>query len=188
MGNFYTNYTLRTTNQKAAAMALFGHNAAVTPDRNGCVVVFDEESDKQDEKCITELAAKLSREFHCPVLAVLNHDDDILWYHLYEDGQLTDEYNSSPNYFEASEEPSAPTGGNAQRLCAAFGAADVAAVERVLRKSAFEEGGYVFAFQRHGDLVRLLGIPEFAVGTSYASFDSDEYPEGLSSDDLLRPA
>jgi hypothetical protein len=28
---------------------------------------------------------------------------------------------------------------------------------------------------------------EFAVGTSCASFDSDEYPEGLSSDDLSRP-
>ncbi len=187
MGNFYTNYTLRTTNQKAVGTALSGRKAAVTPERNGCVVVFDEESDKQDEKCISELAAKLSREIHCPVLAILNHDDDILWYHLYEDGRLTDQYNSSPNYFEESEEPSAPTGGNAQRLCVAFGATDVASVERTLRKSAFEEGGYVFAFQRHVDLVHLLGIPEFAVGTSYANFESGEYPEGLSPTDLLHP-
>lgn len=185
MGNFYTNYTLRTTNQRAVGTALSGRKAVVTPERNGCVVVFDEESDKQDEKCITELAAKLSREIHCPVLAILNHDDDILWYHLYEDGQLADKYDSSPNYFEPTAEPSAPAGGNAQRLCAAFGATDVASVERVLRKSAFEEGGYVFAFQRHADLVHALGISEFGVGTAYASFERGEYPGGLSADNLL---
>lgn len=186
MGGFYTNYTLRGSSQQAVAAALAGRRAAVTPAVDGCVVVFDEASDDQDQGCIAELASRLSSEFHCPVLAVLNHDDDILWYQLYINGKLVDEYDSSPGYFDPSAEPSAPAGGDARQLCAAFAASDVPAVERVLRKSSYDDDGYVFAFERHADLVRALGLPEFAVGTAYASFDRDEYPEGLSGKNLMR--
>ena len=77
MGNFYTNNTLRGPSQQAVAAALAGRSAIVTPAQDGCVVVFDEASDEQNQEVITELAARLSREFDCPVLAVLNHDDDI---------------------------------------------------------------------------------------------------------------
>jgi len=185
MGNFYTNYTLRGPSQQAVATALAGRKATVAPPHNGCIVAFDEASDDQDQERIVELAARLSRELRCPVLAVLNHDDDIFWYHLYESGQQTDEYNSSPGYFDPSAEPSAPGGGDAQRLCAAFGASDVAAVERVLRKSSYDDDGYVFAFERHADLVRALGLPEFAVGTAFASFEREEFPEGLTHADMM---
>ena len=116
MGNFYTNYTLRGPSQQAVAAALAGRKATVTPPHSGCVVAFDEASDDQDQERIVELAARLSSELRCPVLAVLNHDDDILWYQLYESGKQTDEYDSSPGYFDPSAEPSAPAGGDAQRL------------------------------------------------------------------------
>jgi hypothetical protein len=185
MGNFYTNYTLRGPSQQAVAAALAGRKAIVTPPHNGCVVAFDEASDDQDQERIVELATRLSSELRCAVLAVLNHDDDILWYQLYEGGKLTDEYDSSPGYFDPSVEPSAPAGGDAQRLCTAFGAGEAAAVEAVLRKSSYDEGGYVFAFERHADLVRALGLPEFAVGTAYASFEREEFPEGLSGEDMM---
>jgi hypothetical protein len=186
MGNFYTNYTLRGPSQTAVADMLRGRQAVVTTAENGCVVAFDEASDSQDSTVITELAAKLSGAFQCPVLAVLNHDDDILWYQLYEGGKLTDEYDSSPGYFDPEAEPSVPAGGDAERLCSAFGASDPGAVERVLRKSSYDEDGYAFAFERHADLVRALGVPEFSVGTAYASFDSDEVPEGLSKRNIVR--
>jgi hypothetical protein len=186
MGNFYTNYTLRGPSQTAVADLLRGRPAVVTPAENGCVLAFDEASDSQDSALIAELAAKLSGAFHCPVLAVLNHDDDILWYQLYQSGKLTDEYDSSPGYFDPEAEPSAPAGGDAARLCSAFGAPDPSAVERVLRKSSYDEDGYAFAFERHADLVRALGLPEFGVGTAYASFESDELPEGLSKRNILR--
>jgi len=75
---------------------------------------------------------------------------------------------------------------NAQRLCAAFASTEVAAVERALRKSSFDADGYIFAFQRHADLVRALDLPTFAVGTSYAYLERGEYPEGLAETDLLR--
>ena len=119
-------------------------------------------------------------------LAVLNHDDDILWYQLYADGKLVDEYDSTPGYFDSAAEPSAPAGGDARKLCSALGSTNAAEVERILRKSGFDDDGYTFAFERHTDLVRALGITEFGVGTSYASFENDELPAGLSVADVIR--
>jgi hypothetical protein len=184
MGGFYTNYTLRGASQQAVAAALAGRKAIVTPQSNGCVVAYDEASDDQDMDCIRELASRMSGSLRCTVLAVLDHDDDILWYQLYENGELTDEYDSTPGYFDPSAEPSPPAGGDAQRLCTAFGASDVGTVEAILRKSSFDDG-YAFAHERHADLVRALGVPEFAVLKAYASFERGEYPDGLSSKDMI---
>ncbi len=186
MGSFYTNYTLKGPSQQDVANALAGRNTVVTPVRKGCVVVFDEQSDDQDQEAISELASRLSSQFQCPVLAVLNHDDDILWYRLYESGDLSDEYDSSPGYFDPEAEPSAPRGGDARRLAEAFGATELATVEAVLRKSSYDDDGYTFAFERHTDLVRALGLPDWAVGAAYASFEQDEYPEGLTPEIILR--
>jgi len=185
MGNFYTNFTLKGPSQQAVADALSGRSAVVTPAQDGCIVVFDEQSDGQDSGVITELASGLSRKLHCPVLAVLNHDDDILWYQLYLSGKLADQYDSSPGYFDASAKPSAPAGGDAQKLCSAFGAGSAAEVESILRKSSFDEGGYTFAVERHADLVRSLGIPDFGVGTGFRSITDGELPEGLDEDSIL---
>lgn len=121
MGGFYTNYTLRGPSQKAVASALAGRKAMISPESSGCVVAYDEASDDQDQEAIAALASHLSGSLHCPVLAVLDHDDDILWYQLYEDGKLTDEYDSTPGYFDPTAEPSAPAGGDAQSLCRVFG-------------------------------------------------------------------
>jgi hypothetical protein len=188
MGNFYVNYTLRGVTQAAVVKALAGRKCIVTPSANDTVVVFDEESDNQDQQVISPLATELSQKLRCPVLAVLNHDDDILWYQLYKDGKLEDEYDSSPGYFDPRAEPSAPAGGNAAKLCTAFGSAKTEDVERVLRKSAFDDDGYAFAFERHGDLVSALGISAFSVGTAYASFENDELPEGLLANTVVRTA
>jgi hypothetical protein len=186
MGNFYANYTLRGRTQNEIVVALAGRNAVVTPPRNGCVVVFDEQSDEQDVTLIAELASRLSHKLRCPVLAVLNHDDDVFWYQLHENGKLIDEYNSSPGYFGEPAESPDPAGGDARKLCAAFDTTAVAAVENVLRKPTCDDDGYVFALDRHADLVHALGLPEFAVGTAFANFEREEYPEGLSPEDLVR--
>lgn len=185
MGGFYTNYTLCGPGQKAVARALSGRKAIVSPESSGCVVAYDQASDDQDQELIAGLASELSGSLHCPVLAVLDHDDDILWYQLYENGELTDEYDSTPGYFDPSAGPSQPAGGDGERLCRAFCGTDVAAVEAVLRKSSFGEDGYVFAHKRHADLVRALGIPEFAVLKAYASFERGEIPKGFSAQDFV---
>jgi hypothetical protein len=186
MGNFYTNFTLRGPSQQAVADALAGRSAFVTPAKDGSIVVYDEQSDQQDQYVITGLAASLSQEFDCPVLAVLNHDDDILWYQLYLGGELADEYDSSPGYFNEFADRSEPSGGDAEKLCNAFGATDVLAVERVLRKPSFADGGYTFAVKRHADLARALGIPFFGVGTGFGYISAGELPKGLEEDDLIR--
>ena len=186
MGNFYTNYTLRGPSQQTVAKALSGRSAIVTPAQDNCVVVFDEESDNQDVRIIAALASRLSNEANCPVLAILNHDDDILWYRLYLSGELAGEYDSSPSYFDPSAEPSDPVGGDAKKLCSAFGASDVMEVEKILRKSSFNDDGYTFAVDRHADLARALGIPSFGVGTGYQYVVSGELPDGLEGDDLTR--
>jgi hypothetical protein len=186
MGNFYTNYTLRGPSPQEVVAALAGRSAIVTPAQDGCVVVFDEESDEQNIEVIIGLASRLSRELGCPVLAVLNHDDDVFWYRLYLSGELADEYDSAPGYFEMAAQPSAPAGGDAQKLCSAFGASAVAEVERVLRQSSFDEDGYTFEVERHADLARALGIPSFGVGAGFRYVSEGDLPEGLDEDSLVR--
>jgi len=189
MGNFYTNYTLRGPSQQSVAGALAGRSAIVTPAQDGCVVVFDEESDQQNQEIITELASRLSGQFRCPLLAVLNHDDDILWYQLYLSGELVDEYNSAPGYFETEDEEAAmagPEGGDAERLCAAFGSNAIAEVEAILRKPGADADGYVFAVERHGDLAAALGIPSFGVGAGFGTISSGELPEDWNANELVK--
>ncbi len=185
MGNFYASYTLRGPSQNAVARALTGRSAIVTPAQNSCVVAFDEESE-EDQSVIATLAARLSLNCSCPVLAVLNHDDDILWYQLYVSGELADEYDSSPDYFDEVAQPSGPAGGDAQMLCYAFGTSNVVEVENVLRKASFDENGYLFAVDRHRDLAHALGLPSFCVGTGFCYVADGELPEGVKEDQLVR--
>ena len=168
MGQSYTNYTLRGVSQDAVVAALKGRKALVSPVSKGCVMVGEQESDNQDQEEIGKLAAHLSANLHCTVLALLVHDDDILWYELYENGTLGDRYNSTPGYFDFSGESTdlPPAGGNAEKLCASFASGDPAAVERILREPF--GGKYVFAGDRHDDLIRELNLPSFARPCCYA--------------------
>ena len=185
MGNFYVNYTLRGPSQMAVAEALSGHSAIVTPSHLGCVVAFDETSEMQDERTIMRLALQLSLELHCPVLAVLNHDDDILCYWLYINGRLIDQYNSAPDYFDESADDSNPVGGDAEKLCRAFSAGDAAVIEAILRKPSGDKDGYLFAIDRHVDLAKALDIPTYGVGFGYTYVERGELPENLQESDLI---
>jgi hypothetical protein len=182
MGAFYVNYTVRVTDQKSAVKALAGKKAFVSPEQNGSVVTCEQESDKQDEKTIAKLATELSRRLHCTVFAVLLHDSDILWYQLYLDGKLSDQYNSTPDYWSAKPEPSGPAGGDAKQLCAAFACTEVAAVERILRATWQT---YPDAMSRHADLVQALGLPDFAVGFGYEGTIQGYLPAGLSAENIV---
>jgi len=186
VGSFYVNLTVRSDDQSAVAAALKGRSALVTPAQHGCVVVADAECDKQDQDAARSLARMLSRQLSCIVLVVLNHDDDILWYFLTLEGEISDEYDSSPGYFDPNSEPSAPVGGDAKVLCKAFDSSAALRVEAVLRKSSFDDDGYVFASDRHRDLVAALEIPNFAVGLGFESISAGYFPDGISKEQLLR--
>jgi hypothetical protein len=185
MGQFYTNFTLRGPSQQEVASALSGRSAIVTPSLNGCVVAYDEASEAQDFGIISELGARLSRQLGCPVLAAVVHDDDILFFEHYEGGEVTDTYDSAPGYFDADAEPSAPEGGDARRLCAAFGSSNISEVSSILRKSTWDDDGPL-ATDRHEQLVAALGLARWAVGAGFNYFAAGEMPEGLSEAQLLR--
>lgn len=186
MGSFYTNITLRGPAQDSVAEYLNqqNRNAYVSPTANDCTVIYDAACESQDTRILEDLASELSKRFGCPALAVLNHDDDILWYKLYESGQFVDEYDSAPSYFDPhATEIAAPKGGDAQKLCGAFKAEGRSAeVEEILRAPGIV--GYLYAAERHQALAGALGIPEFSVGCGYNYIEEDELPEDLSADDL----
>lgn len=185
MGNFYTNVTLKTSDREAVAAALrrVRRSAMVTPADGGCVVVYDKASDEQDPEVLKAVAAQLADACDCPALAVMNHDDSVLLCTLYERGKLVDEYNSAPGFFDG-DAAKGPAGGDAKRLCEAFGStADAPEVERILRAGP---GKVTFETDRHEALVQALGISRFAVGTGYNGLAHGDFPEGLDSATVRR--
>ena len=189
MGAFYGNITLKGPEQKRIVEALRGRRAIVAPKIGDYTVAFDSVCDDQDIDAMQALTSKLSRDLNCVALAAIVHDDDVLGYFLYQAGELTDWYNSAPDYFDfgSTQEPKGPAGGNAERLCAVFGVGSPQEVATILKKPAGKRG-YVFQTERHKDLVCALGLPAHSVGTALASFDNGECPEGLSADQMLRAA
>jgi len=134
MGNFYTNITLKGPDQYHVLEFLRENSreAFVSKDLNEFVVVFDAKSESQDDKVFRQAALSLSSKFCCPALAVLNHDDDVLCYWLFESGKETDSYNSNPGYFTGKPLP--PSGGNIRSLIDAFGCeCEPASAEEILR-------------------------------------------------------
>jgi hypothetical protein len=162
LGSFYTSHTVRGPAQQQLLNWLGQRPALVSKTESGITVVLDAACEDQDGEKLSSLAAQLSSHFKCPVLAILNHDDDILYYELHENGEKTDEYNSNPAYFDDSAESDEPSGGDAHRLCSVFGASDPAKVDAILRDSE-----YVFAMERHLALAQALGLPLHSVGLGY---------------------
>ncbi len=202
MGNFYVNVTLKGPgrDQVAAALAEVGCDAYLSPTVGGVTTVCEAVCDSQDADHIRAFAAKLSECLGCPALAVLNHDDDLLWYGLYAAGLLDHEYNSAPDFFEEEflgvdddldlddDGVSIPEGGDAQALCAAFGpTADPSEVESILR-ALDDETGYVFAFERHQALAKALGLPAFTVCCGYRELERGAFPPGYGEADFVRCA
>lgn len=143
-------------------------------------VFYDEKSDNQDDSEFRHVGETVSRDLGAPVFAVLNHDDDILAYWLFEAGNLVDEYNSCPGYFDGGDDT--PAGGNAAKLCAAFGVpAKTVDVDAILRKK-----GFVFALERHLALAELLKIPLNYSCMGYRYTNQGELADGVSMSDLER--
>ena len=189
MGAFYGNITLRGPSQEKVTQSLRGRRAIVSPKVGDYTVAFDSTCDEQDFEKIRTLTSRLSRELDCFAFAVIVHDDDLLGYFLYDNGELTDWYNSAPSYFNfgSSGEAEGPAGGIAVRLCKAFGAGNPTRLERILRRRP-GRGGYAIETDRHSDIVRELSLPRFTVGTTLASFDRGEYPEGLTAAAMMQAA
>ena len=96
MGNFYTNVTVRTGDRQALIEHLrgMGRNCFVSPVYRGFTVVYDRLCDEQDVRDLELLTTELSSQFHCPALATLNHDDNVLWMGLASRGEWLTTYSS----------------------------------------------------------------------------------------------
>lgn len=146
MGNFYVNLTVRATNREEIRNLLAGRDALISPVLEGdVVVVYDKEADLQYWPLIEPVVQSLSEKLATVVLTVINHDDGMLAYVLYERGKHVDTYNSAPDYFEATSDKRGPMGGDPALLCNAFGSRSLEAVKAVLQKPMTAIGSLIAA-------------------------------------------
>ncbi len=170
MGNFYTNITVRGVEAGRTVKALLdlGREAYVL-ELNPYSVVFDRQSEDQDTRIVAALAEHLAIKLEAVAFAVLNHDDDILWFQVYEQSDLVAEY--------------ANRGGpktNVEALCRVFGRPrDTVPMWLLLRRP------FLFQVNRHQRLARRLGLPEASVGTGFNYLSRNELPSGVTMDRLI---
>jgi hypothetical protein len=170
LGNFYTNITLaRPAAAAVAELTALGRDAYVADAGETCVV-YDRQCEEQDTQVLSALAEHLATRLDTWALAVLNHDDSILWFQCYARADLVAEY--------------ANRGGpraDVRALCRTLGrAGDVIAVWLVLRLP------FLFQVWRHQRLVRRLGLPGEAVGLGFTYLARGEVPAGLAPGRLIR--
>ena len=72
----------------------------VAPQVANWTVVIQAHAYRPGAPHISDLAGKLSAKLSTYALSLNVHDDDILFYNLYREGEALDGYNSSPQYFE----------------------------------------------------------------------------------------
>lgn len=174
MGNFYVNHTVRTED-RVKLRSVLRHNkltAYISPAKNGCVVVAEQQAATQATAPIVSLAKLLSIEAQAPVLVAADHDDDFLHLALYESGQEITDYSSDPSH--VVEDKETDLAGKAAKLCTAFDVPE--AVEAV---AAILQAQYAFAVERHGALIAALRLSDFAVGFGYRYLSRGELPPAL---------
>ena len=74
-----------------------------------------------------------------------------------------------------------PAGGDAQKLCGAFGVQKQAAIDHILWTERCD-----FEIFRHEALCKTLGLPEFAAACGYGYITRGEVPVGLEAKYLVK--
>lgn len=182
MGLFYTNLTVYQPERQALIDAIqrVNRNAFISPTYHGYTVVFDEACDNGGSSQIEELGTALTRELSCSALAAILHDDDVLYLWLFQNGKVTDHYDSLPQYFDPVAEPGHPEGGDSLLICDAFDCSHRRdRVETLLRASLLDDElpDVDDELTRHRTLATLLGMPEFVAGVCYSSIDGNYVPQ-----------
>ena len=176
MGKFYVNFSVKSTDQQKMAAVLrdSGRIAIVSPPQLGYVVVYDEETDRQALSSIIQVGTLLSESANAPVLAVLNHDDRILRYWLFEKGAIVDAYDSRPDYFnkffldlneeeeDEMKEIDTTQISRPEKLkdCLKLNL-DLVKTKKILRNK------YPSETTRHRAFATELGLPDWSVGVGY---------------------
>lgn len=116
---------------------------------------------QQDE--IVPLAEELSRKLETLALAVMNLEDDLLLFWVYDRGEQIFAYDSNPMYLGCPvcsyvSEAVKPEAGDIERLARLFGHPENA---RALKSWIYRKRGLGFLQEqkRHAEIARLLGLP-----------------------------
>jgi hypothetical protein len=183
MGLFCVNFHFRSTDDRALSEALERRGIAryrVVPGKGGWTSMYEERASEQDDARIRELGGGLSGDLHAPAIAFLVHDSDIACYWLFEDGQLLDEYNSDPDYFDGDTDgPPSPAGGRTDvllRYCRpGMRQEDLAAILGTdpVRATTFAED----VIRR---VAKALGIDPDSATADYRDGTGGEGPGGMS--------
>ncbi len=163
-----------------AALSQLNRNAFVSPTINGHTVVYDQECDEQNFDIIEEFGCKLTETLSCAALAAVLHDDDVLYLWLFERGQISDHYNSLPQYFDPDAEPGPPEGGDSELICRAFDkVGHEARIETLLGADLLqgELPEILGELERHQALAHELGIPSCAVAIGFAAIAEGDIPD-----------
>jgi hypothetical protein len=183
MGLFYTNFTLYGPDHQAVVDAVrqLKRAAYVSPTVNCFTTVYCQETDRQEFDSIENSGRRLSGSLTCPVLGVVLHDNDVLYYWLFVNGEIRQVYNSSPAYFDPHSEPLPPEGGESVELCEAFGVPSAAdSVEAILREDLLEDGATLTdELERHRALAAVLGMPDCAIGVGYEAIQHGYLPDNI---------
>ena len=196
MGIFYTNITLFKAERDQVVNSLKKEKriAYISPKQESFIVVYDKETEDQDPKILADLTSKLSKALRCNALASLVHDGDVFYYWLYEKGKLVDKYNSAPDYFEEVDEPMAPTGGNAKKLCSAFDKQEslskISKVFEVAKETALnieeDSDADLFGEEIHLELAKFLNMPLFAVNVGYYTIENNDLPREFEKSSFIQ--
>jgi len=176
MGAFFTNLQIRSTSTQAVCAALpklTDSRAYVSPEGNGWVTVYLEATEDQNDKTLRTIAGGLSQSLQADVLGFLVHDSDIAAYWLFQNGRLTDEFDSAPDYFGARVDAKtrARVRGNTDillPLCLA--GTSHAQLNQVLHPA---DGFATFADETVTELAKLLGIDETRASLGFNYFDEE---------------
>ena len=183
MGNFYTNITILDANEHQIVHQLekLNRKSLVSPPDGKQRVVF-----LAEDRYLFETAEALSQSLDCVTIAIHNHDDSILMMNVYQHGELLDEYNSAPSYFDGPITP--PSGGNADQLIKLLAPdSNAKELETLLRgdiQSNPGEMAFVFAVMRHQSIAEILGLTKNSVGIGY-EYLLNESAEGLNLNECV---
>lgn len=182
----YANVTFRHEDAEAVARVIADMHryVVISPVDKGCVVAFDRESDVNGE-LIVDFARILSEKIQCVAMAVMNHQDGVLLYWLFDSGKELDSYISRPDFFGGDP---MPRGGDAIALAHAWQQYDtVEQIGNILHADEHQQPSkrYPSETLRHGDLADTLGISTWGVGFGYTLLAEDKFPEGFPADDTF---
>lgn len=159
MGAHYLSIQIKCENRNAVVAAVEGLARAqngrlfVGPVLNGWIGLYPNDSLSSES-----FAGEISRALDATVLALMVHHSDVFMYNFYQQGDLTDEYSSSPDYFEeVSPEERARLQGKPEFFRDLLGSDEKVNALRTLLISKDNEE-FLFAENRMEKFAELLGI------------------------------